>query len=177
MITCIRHTFAYEFLQDVRPSFPLRPVIDLLTSITFPWRPKGHQATRPVVSAYTSRSSAWRPLGRQGLRRDICLYLSLSNRSHDYRISPFYLSFLVLQPYATGLSESQHSPFSTSVNSLKLCCSAYFTTTLCPSLIYTPFRVGGVERRWPERVYQGVRGEEPESRDEGGEILSVLSSW
>ena len=36
VITCIRHTFAYVFLQDVRPSFPLRPVIDLLTSITFP---------------------------------------------------------------------------------------------------------------------------------------------
>ena len=36
VITCIRNTFAYVFLQDVRPSFPLRPVIDLLTSITFP---------------------------------------------------------------------------------------------------------------------------------------------
>ena len=49
MITCIRHTFAYEFPQDVRPSFPLRPVIELLTSITFPWRPKARQATRPVL--------------------------------------------------------------------------------------------------------------------------------
>ena len=111
VITCIRNTFTYEFSQDVRPSFPFRPVIDLLTSITFPWRPKGRQATRPVVSPYTPRSSAWRPLGRQGQRPDICLYLSLSNRSHDYRISPFYLSLLVLQPYATGLSESRHSPF------------------------------------------------------------------
>ena len=32
--------------------------------------------------------------------------------------------------------------------------SAYFTTTFFPPLIYTPFRVGGDERRWPERVCQ-----------------------